>query len=226
LDDGSIEVEGMGVTRLDSKKWPTRVNTHTDTIYFLSGKYGVPAHYIAGVEGFESGGAENATSRDAKGNPLAYGVMQITPGTANVLAPKIGRTSISPNELYDPALSLELGTIYLADLLKRYQGDFVNAAVGYNAGKVICGGCRTGVFWGVCTDGSPYPLRAIQYANAALVNGFPLTGPPPNVRPLPIPPGHPFWAFAFTAAASYAAYRYTERRMGGRRRGRSASLWA
>jgi len=218
----------MGVSRLDAKKWPSRVNGWTDRIYYLSGKYAVPAHYIAGIQGFESGGNENATSRDAKGNPIAYGLMQMTPGTANVLAPKIGRASIAAADLYDPNLNMELGVVYLADLLKRYQGDFVNAAVAYNAGRIICGGCRSGVYWGVCTDGSPYPLRAIQFANAALANGFPLNGPPPNVRPLPIPPAHPFWAFAATAAASYAAYRYAESRMSGgrRRRGRAASLWA
>jgi hypothetical protein len=208
LDDGRIEVDGLGIP---THAWPLAVNQWSSLILPIAAKYGLPAHYIAGPMSFESGGNPKATSYDKAGNPVARGLMQFTWDTAKTIAAGFGRALTNPSELYDPALSIELGAAYLSDLLKRYKGDFVSAMTGYNAGRVICGGCRSGTFWGVCTDGSQYPLLAIKYSNAALAY-FPLSGPlPPVVQPpILVPPAPSSWsAIVAVALGGYAAYRLT-----------------
>lgn len=51
----------------------------------------------------------------------------------------LGRPITSTGLMNDPAAAVEAGTRYLKQLLDKYQGDFVAAAIGYNAGSVRCG---------------------------------------------------------------------------------------
>lgn len=60
----------------------------------------------------------------------AYGLMQLRVPTASELA---GRP-VTIEELFDPALNLELGCRYLRQLLDRYGGDLRLALMAYNAG--------------------------------------------------------------------------------------------
>lgn len=60
----------------------------------------------------------------------ARGLMQVMPSTGRLLA---GRGARRPN-LHDPATSLSLGTLYLKQLLDRFDGKVERALAAYNAG--------------------------------------------------------------------------------------------
>jgi soluble lytic murein transglycosylase len=64
----------------------------------------------------------------------ARGVMQIMPATAEELVSQLRLPNFTLDHLYDPAVSIALGTQYLASLLQRYQGNLVLALAAYNAG--------------------------------------------------------------------------------------------
>jgi len=203
LDDGHMELEGHGV--VTPSKWPSGVSKWKPQIAAASAKYRVPEHWIASIMGVESGGKEGALSSAG-----AIGLMQLMPATGRSLAKNIGHPITFDSELYEPGLNVELGVAYLADLLKRYGGDFMSAAVGYNAGSVICletaKKCTKG-YWGVCTDGSPYPLWVLQGVNGALANGFAPTVAPPELHPVAPPrPIAPWMITATTAVGAFLAY--------------------
>jgi soluble lytic murein transglycosylase len=64
----------------------------------------------------------------------ARGLMQLMPQLARRMATKAG---ISPADLnlFDPSLNMELGTLYLKELLARYDGDQFRAVAAYNGGE-------------------------------------------------------------------------------------------
>ncbi len=65
----------------------------------------------------------------------AYGLMQLLPGTAKLVARKYGSTAdlSSPTNLYQPTLNIELGTGYMRDQLDKF-GRVEYMAAAYNAG--------------------------------------------------------------------------------------------
>lgn len=64
----------------------------------------------------------------------AYGLMQLLPATASQIAPQLGLSFTSTQQLFIPEINIRMGTFYLSSLLKRYQGNYVMALAGYNAG--------------------------------------------------------------------------------------------
>ncbi|MEP6850595.1 MAG: transglycosylase SLT domain-containing protein, partial [Acidobacteriota bacterium] len=71
----------------------------------------------------------------AKSAANAYGLMQLLLPTARIVAKKYG-ASMMPNsaeDLYQPALNIELGTAFIRDLFDKY-GQVEYVAVAYNAG--------------------------------------------------------------------------------------------
>ncbi|HZI16389.1 MAG TPA: transglycosylase SLT domain-containing protein, partial [Myxococcus sp.] len=95
-------------------------NKYDNLINEMSQKYKVPARLIKAVIQQESGFNANATS------PVgAKGLMQLMPGTAKDLGVK---------DRSDPRQSIEGGTKYLAQQLKKYNGDVKLALAAYNAG--------------------------------------------------------------------------------------------
>ncbi len=70
---------------------------------------------------------------NAKSGPGARGLMQLMPGTASVLARKLG-VGYSPGRLNEADYNLRLGGVYLGDLVSGFGGSYVMAAAGYNAG--------------------------------------------------------------------------------------------
>ncbi|QSQ18836.1 transglycosylase SLT domain-containing protein [Pyxidicoccus parkwayensis] len=95
-------------------------NKYDNIINDMSKKYGVPARLIKAVIQQESAFNPNATSGVG-----AKGLMQLMPATAK----ELGVTDRS-----DPRQSIEGGTKYLAQQLKRYKGDVKLALAAYNAG--------------------------------------------------------------------------------------------
>ncbi|SET00465.1 lytic transglycosylase domain-containing protein [Stigmatella erecta] len=63
----------------------------------------------------------------------AMGLMQVMPGTGTHLADKAGFRLGRSTNLFDAETNIELGTAYLADLIRRF-GTVEQALVAYNAG--------------------------------------------------------------------------------------------
>ena len=64
----------------------------------------------------------------------ARGLMQLLPSTANRYAVDAGING-SAVDLYDPNVSIQLGTIYLHDLMGMFGGDIFKVVAAYNAGE-------------------------------------------------------------------------------------------
>jgi soluble lytic murein transglycosylase len=89
---------------------------------------GVPANLVAGIIRQESAFDPRATS------PVgARGLMQLMPPTAREMAQRVG-VSCQPNQLYNPDLSVRLGTMYVKELLTDFDGNVELALASYNGG--------------------------------------------------------------------------------------------
>ncbi len=64
----------------------------------------------------------------------ARGLMQLLPTTAARWAPDAGLPA-APLDLYDPALSVRIGTVYLHNLMGMFAGDRIKAVAAYNGGE-------------------------------------------------------------------------------------------
>jgi len=71
---------------------------------------------------------------DARSGVGAGGLMQLMPGTAKMVARKIGLGAVSPAELNDINTNILLGTTYLSMIYNQFDGSAVLATAGYNAG--------------------------------------------------------------------------------------------
>jgi len=78
---------------------------------------------------------ESIFNRYARSSANARGVMQMLHSTARATARRAGRSSPSLSDLYDPNINIPLGSIHIADLLKRYRQVMPVAAAAYNAGE-------------------------------------------------------------------------------------------
>lgn len=77
---------------------------------------------------------ESAFNPHARSPVGASGLMQLMPATAKQVARQTGIKLDGKDALNDPLTNLQLGGTYLAELLKRYQGNRVLALAAYNAG--------------------------------------------------------------------------------------------
>ena len=103
---------------------------YTSEILEYSKKYNIDPYLILAMVNVESGFDKEATS--AKG---AKGLMQITKATAqeiNQLTNSVDK--IDDNSLYDININLDIGCMYLASLIERYDGNYYLAICAYNAG--------------------------------------------------------------------------------------------
>jgi soluble lytic murein transglycosylase len=65
----------------------------------------------------------------------AIGLMQLIEPTAKSNALDMGITDFERDQLYKPAINVQLGSHYLAKLIAHYQGEAVPAIAAYNAGE-------------------------------------------------------------------------------------------
>ncbi len=77
---------------------------------------------------------ESAFTTDAISPAGAYGLMQLMPRTAKETARKVKAKYRRRSQLHDPQFNINLGSAYLARLLKRFNGNRALAASAYNAG--------------------------------------------------------------------------------------------
>jgi len=78
--------------------------------------------------------AESAMQPDARSPAGAIGLMQLMPSTARAVAARNGLSYTGPSALRNPAVNVALGVAHLAELERRFSGDWVAVAAAYNAG--------------------------------------------------------------------------------------------
>jgi soluble lytic murein transglycosylase-like protein/tetratricopeptide (TPR) repeat protein len=78
---------------------------------------------------------ESKFQPDAKSPAAARGLMQIMPATGKRLATQLGLPPPDPADLYDPGLSIELGTYYVRSLLRNFGDSAERAVAAYNGGS-------------------------------------------------------------------------------------------
>jgi len=101
------------------------------TIFEMNLKYGIGIDTILAVITWESA----LTWRPNVVSPVgAIGLMQIMPGTGNVLAKWEGLGLFMTSDLADPIINIKLGCRYLAHLMCFYNGSLEIALAAYNGG--------------------------------------------------------------------------------------------
>ncbi len=100
----------------------------TRLIEAASKKTGVSPALLTAVVQQESGGYAGAISYDPLGNPVAYGLMQLIPGTAS-------RFGLPRQRILDPAENLLAGAEYLSVLNRDFHGHTGLVLAGYYAGE-------------------------------------------------------------------------------------------
>jgi soluble lytic murein transglycosylase len=106
---------------------------HEDIIRQQAREKDVPADLIAGVIYAES------RFRDQTSDAGARGLMQITPGTADVIERLSGGQTFKFEDLADPDINIRYGTFYLDYLINKFDGNIVAALAAYNAGATNVG---------------------------------------------------------------------------------------
>ena len=97
----------------------------------------VPQAEQSGIEAAWAYGilrAESAWMSDAHSGADARGLMQLLPGTAELVAKRNGLNWGGGDTLYDATVNITLGTRYLAQMAERYNGAPWLASAAYNAG--------------------------------------------------------------------------------------------
>lgn len=103
-----------------------RINRVQPIVLTAADEHRLEPSLINGVIWVES--RFNPRARSSAG---ARGLMQLMPRTASSLAQKMGRFRAAS---YDPEFNVQAGTLYLASLRDRYDGDLRLALAAYNAG--------------------------------------------------------------------------------------------
>ena len=78
--------------------------------------------------------AESAFNPSARSPVGALGLMQLMPATGRATARSAGLRFDNEKSLLEPAINITLGSVYLRQMLTRYDGNFAMAAAAYNAG--------------------------------------------------------------------------------------------
>lgn len=102
---------------------------YRDVIEREAARYGFDPLFLAAVVFVESRFDPHAVS--ARG---ARGLMQLMPETAAWAAQRLGLEPVKPDDLFIPELNIRLGTWYLAQLRRQFNGDTVLMLAAYNGG--------------------------------------------------------------------------------------------
>lgn len=103
-----------------------RIEAVQDIVHAAAKAHGVDPTLINAVIWVES-----KFDRRARGPGGSLGLMQLMPKTAAGLAKQLHRKRDS----YDPDFNIHAGTLLLAQLLERFDGDLTLALAGYNRGS-------------------------------------------------------------------------------------------
>ncbi|RJO63740.1 MAG: hypothetical protein C4523_19555 [Myxococcales bacterium] len=92
-------------------------------------RFGVPDDLIVAVMHKESW-----FDPDAISTVNAIGLTQVMPATGDRIAAGMGDDAFNRSQLFDPAVNIRYGTWYLAELLKKFHGQWPLAIASYNGG--------------------------------------------------------------------------------------------
>jgi len=107
---------------------PREVSRVAVAIAAESSRADLPIELVLAVIQVESSGYNFAVS------PVgAMGLMQLMPATAESVARRIGLRWVGPPTLFDPVSNVQLGVLYLRELVDRY-GSMTTALAAYNWG--------------------------------------------------------------------------------------------
>ncbi len=101
-----------------------------DLIAMMSSRDGIDPYLVVSLMRQESWFNPDATSSSD-----ARGLMQLIPSTASRMVRENGLALAQPADLYDPDTNVQLGTVYLRQLLAMFNGDEIRAVAAYNAGE-------------------------------------------------------------------------------------------
>lgn len=101
-----------------------------DIIAASAARYNVPQSWIRAVIELESSGNSRAYRAEPAIKDASYGLMQLLTTTARGLG-----FQGSPEQLYEPATNIDLGSKLLGDLRTRYGDDFRRIYSAYNSGR-------------------------------------------------------------------------------------------
>lgn len=79
--------------------------------------------------------SESHFNNNAKSNKDAYGLMQITPETADWAAEKMEINNFKTDDLYNPEINIEIGCWYIRDLSNEFDNDKTLILAAYNGGR-------------------------------------------------------------------------------------------
>jgi soluble lytic murein transglycosylase len=123
-------VFGMNAGTEDLRYYSLRFPMHHESdIRVQSQVNGLDPAWVAGQTR-----AESSFMPRARSGADARGLMQLLPGTAMLVAQKLGLPWGGGETLYDPATNIRLGTAYMRQMLDRYDGQAYQAIAAYNAG--------------------------------------------------------------------------------------------
>lgn len=110
-------------------KWMYPIK-YENEIQTYAKQYNVSPYLVLAIIRTESAFDAERTSK--KG---ALGLMQVMPETAHWAVEQVGMSKIKRDDLKNPFINIEIGTWYLAYLLKTFNGDEIQAIAAYNAGQ-------------------------------------------------------------------------------------------
>ncbi|MEO8160081.1 MAG: transglycosylase SLT domain-containing protein [Arenimonas sp.] len=123
-------VFGMNVPPDDLRYYSLRFPMHHETdIRLQSQVNALDAAWVAGQTR-----AESSFMPRARAGADARGLMQLLPGTAQLVAKRLGLPWQGSESLYDPSTNIRLGAAYMRQMLDRYDSQAYLAIAAYNAG--------------------------------------------------------------------------------------------
>lgn len=103
---------------------------HNEVVQYAAQEYNVPYSLVAGVIL-----AESKFNVKAESGPGALGLMQLMPETAHWIADEMNQPKMSDTDIKEPSANIQMGTWYLAYLLKEFHGNEILTLAAYNAGR-------------------------------------------------------------------------------------------
>ncbi|MCW5849760.1 MAG: lytic transglycosylase domain-containing protein [Anaerolineae bacterium] len=91
----------------------------------------------------------------------ARGLTQVVPSTGQSIARALSDDDFTPADLYRPSVNIEFGAYYLAQQLRRFDGQLWAALAAYNAGP------NAVPRWRAASDDWALQIEAIDYAETA-----------------------------------------------------------
>lgn len=73
----------------------------------------------------------------------AIGLMQVMPGTASIVAQRLGFPAVGRDDLFDQETNIRIGVYYVEQLLQQFSGNATYAIASYNAGPIAVEGWIT-----------------------------------------------------------------------------------